>query len=220
MSNEQKVEVEPAMEVTITPATAGNFKGFDVKVTDSTGNAYSLQMVNLAAQMSLAEIKETSTPSKYIKELRSALATFNNLIISQKIQTLKEEWNLAVRDGKNKLVLATYANGYLDKIGFHPYEQAMDQYTNKYPVELLLFGLSRYQDRQDRPTKGSKIIGVKASEIERYNFEPLLTTMTKCLQHQFGDHTLRLTVDFEMVCFDEDSGVDMGSWTITLHWNF
>ncbi len=153
----QTVDTKPYLEraeiSSIQTSSTGDFRGIVMNV--ASGNAeschYKVQLPNIQAQINLGQVKVTNTPSKYIKELRSALQRAANTILTQNLGTLQENWNMAVRDGKSMLELVRMANGYFDEKGHHSFEEGTNVAgTYKYPLNLLLLGLDAYEAEEAR----------------------------------------------------------------------
>ncbi len=226
-------EPEPVMLTTphvtsITTSQTGDFRGLVVNVASGAPtDTFRVLLPNISQQLNMVAIKTTNTPSEYIVQLRAVLQRFANLIITGKLATLTRDWNMAVRDGLKFVELFRAASGYFDSAGIHSFEEGgMVSGVNRYPIDLLLFGIDKYlemnpiDETKDAATVSAKKIEVNVAEIRRFNFVNVIEIVQAGLREMLKDPTLTVTADFTKVYDDDGRGVAIGTWSVKVNWTW
>lgn len=227
-----KVEAEEEQHVAkvleITSLTSGDFRGFVIPISSgiSSDEQYKINVPNIATMIDINKVKSINSASSYIINLRKAIQGLVMKILTSNRGTIQEAWNMAVRDGDKKLELMNMANGYYDNAqAYHSYEESgMVVGTDKYPIDLLLFGLDKYlQLHPETEQKTTDVISVKTitvntGEIRRFPFVDALKVVELAFQKAYPTENISIDAEFVKIYDDDGKGVPMGTWSVFLHW--
>lgn len=223
VANGSVLEIKNIESYPKTPDGTGAYK-FHCAHRDLASSSYSVSIQHTFDRFDAKSFSDPDKPSEYITRLRDNAA----LLASAILQTFKTQEDLAekirhaVASEKNKTVITMYPNGYYATTGsFTTTDSRITPDGPKYPVSLLLHGLTYHQtfeEKMELNFQGDHPLNrhLEVDAIQKHGFMTALQLIEKMLQVMMPFmRGIKLDADFDLLLRDSDV---IGTWNIAMSW--